>query len=119
MEKNPERRYQTFSELRADLKNILRESKTGSFDNAATKINMRPIKTTDLVARRITKIASLVNRTAFDFNIGCWCLLEILHCSKPTSQPFSVNQIRCSDGAWISNVDRYLSRRKIYRIRQR
>ena len=50
MEKDPERRYQTFSELRADLKNVLRDSQTGSFDNAATKINMRPIKTTDLLA---------------------------------------------------------------------
>ncbi len=49
MEKDPERRYQTFSELRADLKNILRDSQTGSFDNAATKIKMRPTKTTDLV----------------------------------------------------------------------
>ena len=49
MEKDRDRRYQTFSELRADLKNILRDSRTGSFDNAATKINMRPIKTTDLV----------------------------------------------------------------------
>ena len=48
MEKDPDRRYQTFSELRADLKSILRESQTGSFDNAATKINMRPIKTSDL-----------------------------------------------------------------------
>lgn len=52
MEKKPESRYQTFSELRADLKNILRDSKTGSFDDAATKITMRPIKTTDLVAPR-------------------------------------------------------------------
>src|SRR6185503_3134551 len=32
MEKDPEVRYQTFSELRADLKSILRESQTGSFD---------------------------------------------------------------------------------------
>src|SRR5678816_1111335 len=48
MEKDPALRYQSFSELRADLKSILRESQTGSFDNAATKINMRPIKTTDL-----------------------------------------------------------------------
>jgi serine/threonine-protein kinase len=47
MEKEREQRYQTFSELRADLKNILRDSQTGSFDNAATKISMRPIKTTD------------------------------------------------------------------------
>ena len=78
MEKDRERRYQTFSELRADLKNILRDSKTGSFDNAATKINMRPIKTTDAGRTKITKIARLVSRTAFDFTIGCWCLLEIL-----------------------------------------
>jgi len=48
MEKDRALRYQSFSELRADLKSILRESQTGSFDNAATKINMRPIKTTDL-----------------------------------------------------------------------
>ncbi|HSE22338.1 MAG TPA: protein kinase [Pyrinomonadaceae bacterium] len=48
MEKDPALRYQSFSELRADLKSILRESQTGSFDNAATKINMRPIKTKDL-----------------------------------------------------------------------
>ena len=40
MEKDRERRYQTFSELRADLKNILRDSQTGSFDNAVTKINV-------------------------------------------------------------------------------
>jgi serine/threonine protein kinase len=57
MEKDPEQRYQTFSELRADLKNVLRESQTGSFDNAATKINMRPIKTRDLGGARPRKSA--------------------------------------------------------------
>jgi eukaryotic-like serine/threonine-protein kinase len=55
MEKDPERRYQSFSELRADLKNILRESKTGSLDNVATKINMRPIKTTDVVVPKLRR----------------------------------------------------------------
>ena len=50
MEKDPARRYQTFSELRADLKSILRDSQTGSFDSAATKIQMRPIKTSELNA---------------------------------------------------------------------
>ncbi|PYS69408.1 MAG: hypothetical protein DMF69_17090, partial [Acidobacteria bacterium] len=49
MEKDREQRYQTFSELRADLKNILRESQTGSFDNAATKINIRPVRTKEVV----------------------------------------------------------------------
>jgi serine/threonine protein kinase len=48
MEKDPSRRYQSFSELRSDLKNILRESKTGSFDGVATRINMPAIKTTEL-----------------------------------------------------------------------
>ena len=33
MEKDRELRYQSFSELRADLKSILRNSQTGSFDN--------------------------------------------------------------------------------------
>jgi len=47
MEKDPDSRYQSFSEVRADLKSILRESQTGSFDNAETRINMRPIKTRD------------------------------------------------------------------------
>jgi serine/threonine protein kinase len=50
MEKDPARRYQSFSELRADLKSVLRDSQTGSFDSAATKIQMRPIKTTELNA---------------------------------------------------------------------
>ena len=44
MEKDPEKRYQSFSELRADLKSILRESQTGSFDNAVTRINTRPTR---------------------------------------------------------------------------
>jgi serine/threonine protein kinase len=57
MEKDREERYQSFSELRADLKNILRESQTGSFDNAATKINMRPIKTTELAVPKSRKPA--------------------------------------------------------------
>ena len=50
MEKDREQRYQTFSELRADLKNILRDSQTGSFDNAETKINIRPVKTAEISA---------------------------------------------------------------------
>jgi serine/threonine protein kinase len=48
MEKDRELRYQSFSELRADLKSILRDSQTGSFDNAVTKINIRPTKTKDV-----------------------------------------------------------------------
>jgi len=52
MEKNCAERYQSFSELRADLKNILRESQTDSFDNAATKISTRPIKTTELAVSK-------------------------------------------------------------------
>ena len=51
MEKDPGRRYQSFSELRADLKNILRDSQTGSFDNAATKISTRPVKTTEIAPK--------------------------------------------------------------------
>jgi len=51
MEKEPSRRYQSFSELRADLKNILRDSQTGSFDNAATRISTRPIKTRELAQK--------------------------------------------------------------------
>ena len=46
MEKNPEERYQTFSELRADLKDLLRDSQTGALQNAATKIIERPARTT-------------------------------------------------------------------------
>lgn len=57
MEKDPDRRYQTFSELRADLKNILRDSQAGSSDNAATKLNMRPIKTTDLALPKTGRAA--------------------------------------------------------------
>jgi len=52
MEKDRAVRYQSFSELRADLKNILRESQTDSFDNAATRISMRPIKTTELAVSK-------------------------------------------------------------------
>lgn len=48
MAKDRATRYQSFSELRADLKNILRESQTGSFDNAATKLNIRPIQTSEV-----------------------------------------------------------------------
>jgi len=48
MEKDRELRYQSFSELRADLNSILRDSQTGSFDNAVTKINIRPTKTKDV-----------------------------------------------------------------------
>lgn len=50
MEKDRTRRYQSFSELRADLKSILRDSQTESFDGAATKLHMRPIKTTEIAA---------------------------------------------------------------------
>jgi Tol biopolymer transport system component len=50
MEKDRARRYQSFAELRADLKNILRDSQTGSFDSAATKLQMRPVMTTEIVA---------------------------------------------------------------------
>jgi len=49
MEKDPELRYQTFSELHADLKRILRDSETGSLDEAVTKMNVRPFKTRDSV----------------------------------------------------------------------
>lgn len=49
MEKDPELRYQTISELRADLKRILREPQTDSLDDAVTKINVRPITTRDSV----------------------------------------------------------------------
>ncbi len=52
LEKDRTRRYQTFSELRADLKNILRDSQTDSFDSTATKLQMRPINTTKIVASR-------------------------------------------------------------------
>src|SRR4029453_8604879 len=52
MEKDRERRYQNFSELRTDLKSILRDSQTGSFDNAATKINLRPAPTRDVPVRK-------------------------------------------------------------------
>jgi serine/threonine protein kinase len=48
MEKDRERRYTRISELRADLKNILHESKTGSFDSAVTKLNIPAIKTTEV-----------------------------------------------------------------------
>jgi Tol biopolymer transport system component len=47
MEKDREKRYQTFSELRADLKSILRESQTSSFENAVTRLNIPPIKKGD------------------------------------------------------------------------
>lgn len=49
MEKDPELRYQTFSELRADLKRIQRDSETGSLDDAVTKMNVRPVKTRDSI----------------------------------------------------------------------
>lgn len=45
MEKDRERRYQSISELRTDLKSILRDSQTGSLDNAVTKTNIPAIKT--------------------------------------------------------------------------
>jgi len=48
MEKEPEKRYQSFSELSADLKRILRDSQTGSFDNAVTKLNLPAIKTKEV-----------------------------------------------------------------------
>jgi hypothetical protein len=57
MEKDRERRYQSFSELRADLKSILRDSQTGSFDNAATKINIRPAATKDVRLYKSRKAA--------------------------------------------------------------
>ena len=57
MEKDRERRYQSFSELRADLKSILRDSQTGSFDNAATKINLRPAATRDVPVSKSRKAA--------------------------------------------------------------
>jgi eukaryotic-like serine/threonine-protein kinase len=57
MEKDRERRYQSISELRADLKSILRDSQTGSFDNAVTKINIPAIKTTDAGIRKSRKWA--------------------------------------------------------------
>lgn len=65
MEKDREARYQTFSELRADLKSILRDSQTDSFENAATRINVRPIKTSEIAAAKSRKsavwfIASLI-----------------------------------------------------------
>lgn len=50
MEKDRERRYQSFSELRADLKTILRDSQSGSSDQTATRTNLRPAKTKDVVA---------------------------------------------------------------------
>jgi serine/threonine protein kinase len=53
MEKDRERRYQSFTELRADLKSILRDSQTGSFDNAVTKINLRPTKTKDVEVAKL------------------------------------------------------------------
>jgi eukaryotic-like serine/threonine-protein kinase len=46
MKKDPEERYQTFSELRTDLKKLRRDSQTGSLHNAATKIIERPTRTT-------------------------------------------------------------------------
>jgi len=46
--KDREHRYQSFSELRADLKNILRDSQTGSFDDAITRVVTRPTSKTDL-----------------------------------------------------------------------
>jgi len=58
MEKDREQRYQTFSELRADLKNILRDSQTGSFDDAVTKINIRPTRTKDVGVQKSRKSAA-------------------------------------------------------------
>src|ERR1700752_148565 len=52
MEKDRALRYQSFSELRADLKSILRDSQTGSFDSAATKLHMRPIKTAEVAVAK-------------------------------------------------------------------
>lgn len=52
MEKDRELRYQSFSELRADLKNILHDSQTTSFDNAVTKTNLPVIRTRDLDLRK-------------------------------------------------------------------
>ncbi len=46
MEKNPELRYQRFSELRTDLKIVLRDSQTGSIDYAVTRTNIPPTKNT-------------------------------------------------------------------------
>jgi eukaryotic-like serine/threonine-protein kinase len=48
MHKERDQRYQRISELRADLKSILRDSQTGSLDNAVTKTNLSAIKTTDI-----------------------------------------------------------------------
>jgi serine/threonine protein kinase/Tol biopolymer transport system component len=49
MEKDPARRYQTFSELLTDLKNVLRDTQSGSIDKTATKITARTVKTADPV----------------------------------------------------------------------
>ncbi len=57
MEKDRERRYRSFSELRADLKSILRDSQTGSFDNAPTKINLRPAATREVPVRKSRNLA--------------------------------------------------------------
>ena len=58
MEKDPKLRYQSFSELRADLKNILRDPQTDSFGGAATKTNMRPVKTQEVVEIKTRKSAA-------------------------------------------------------------
>jgi len=57
MAKDREARYQSFSELRADLKSILRDSQTGSFDNAVTKINIRSAATRGVRLRKSRKAA--------------------------------------------------------------
>ena len=48
MHKERDRRYKSISELRADLKSILRDSQTASLDNAVTKTNLPAIRNTDV-----------------------------------------------------------------------
>ena len=119
MEKDREPRYQTFSELRADLKNILRDSQTGSFDNAATKINMRPIKTTEIVVPKSRRSAVWLIAPLLILVLAVGVYWKYFHVQSCSGQPFSVDQIGCADGAWIGQVGRYFARRKIYRLRQR
>jgi serine/threonine protein kinase len=118
MEKDREQRYQTVSELRADLKNILRDSQTDSFDNAATKISTRPIKTNELAVSKSRRSTLWLIAPLLILLLAVGAYWQYFHVQSSAVSHFQSIKLDVLTAHGLATSVAISRRREIHRLRQ-